>query len=485
MMNQPAPASTIRSEPHIPFATSGSYPVRPGNAVRPLVDGVPTFRRICTAVEAARHSLWVTVTFAAPDFQMPDGHGSFFDVLDRAAGRGLDVRVLFWRPNPEAAHYGRTFSGSPADRDLLRRRRSRFRARWDRTHGAFCQHQKSWLLDAGQPSETAFVGGINPTPGNLGTPGHPGRGQRHDAYVEVAGPAATDVHHNFVQRWNEASERREADGAWGDATLNDEGPGELPFPDRLSDPRGDSLVQIQRNLHAGRYGDGRPPPGGGAYEIAGGEHAILDQYRLAIGAARRSIYIENQALPVPEVAADIENALKRGVDVVILVPAEPEAHVGIARRGPDRKALFDRIEALGRYANFLLAGIAGRNAQGGRSPVYVHGKIMLVDDAWATIGSCNLHSKSLSGHTEMNAAFWDPDVVRGLRCRLLAEHLDHDTAALDDRAALGLYREVAGANRRRADAGDFDWRGIAFALTPATYGLDRPWLGIASDRQGR
>ncbi len=32
---------------HIPFATTGSYPVREGNLVRPLIDGVPAFRRIC------------------------------------------------------------------------------------------------------------------------------------------------------------------------------------------------------------------------------------------------------------------------------------------------------------------------------------------------------------------------------------------------------------------------------------------------------
>ena len=43
-------------EPHIPFALSGFYPVRAGNLVRPLIDGEPAFRRICEAVEAARHS---------------------------------------------------------------------------------------------------------------------------------------------------------------------------------------------------------------------------------------------------------------------------------------------------------------------------------------------------------------------------------------------------------------------------------------------
>ena len=52
----------------------------------------------------------------------------------------------------------------------------------------------------------------------MGSPGHPAEGDRHDAYVEIAGPSATDVHHNFVQRWNEASERAADDGTWGQLT---------------------------------------------------------------------------------------------------------------------------------------------------------------------------------------------------------------------------------------------------------------------------
>jgi phosphatidylserine/phosphatidylglycerophosphate/cardiolipin synthase-like enzyme len=95
---------------------------------------------------------------------------------------------------------------------------------------------------------------------------------------------------------------------------------------------------------------------------------------------------------------------------------------------------------------------------------------MLVDDAWATIGSCNLHANSLYGNTEMNASIWDPEVVHALRCELLAEHLDQDTAGIDDRAALCRYRGIARENCRRRDAGDFKWQGLAFSLDPATYG---------------
>ena len=457
--------SIVVSVPHIPFPAKASYPARTGNVVRPLVDGEPAFRRIGEAIKAARHSVWLTVAFIVPGFTMPDGGGSLLDVLDGAVERGLDVRVIFWRTDPATSGSWATFSGSAADRDELRRRRSRVRIRWDQGHGSHCQHQKSWIVDAGRDSEVAFVGGINLNPRAMVSPGHRGDGQIHDVYAELAGPAASDVHHNFVQRWNEASERMAGDGVWGHR-----GDESLAFPTRLSRPRGSSLVQIQRTMPAGRYSDGKTSPEAAAFAIAEGERSIFEQYLLAIDAARRTIYIENQAIPIPPIAARLEAALKRGVQVVVLVPADPEDHVRAARRQPDHQERFSQLAQLGRHERFALAGIAGRNSEGGRSPVYVHSKIMLVDDAWATIGSCNLHAHSLFGHTELNASLWDLEVVRALRCELLGEHLESDTRQLDDAAAFCLFREVARANRARRHAGDHGWQGLAFALDPAAYG---------------
>ena len=128
------------------------------------------------------------------------------------------------------------------------------------------------------------------------------------------------------------------------------------------------------------------------------------------------------------------------------------------------------LAALDRYPNFTLAGIAAPDTRGLPKSVYVHAKLMLVDGAWATIGSCNLHHNSLYGHSELNASFWAPEIVRGLRRELFAEQFDHDTAHLDDCAALRLYREVAIANRRRREAGQSSWQGLAFAMDPRVYG---------------
>jgi cardiolipin synthase len=453
---------TLMTNTAIPFVQSASSPIRPGNLVRPLIDGEPAFRRICEAIEAARQSVWVTVTFLWADFEMPDGRGNAFDVLDRAAARGIDVRVIFWRPDANTEWLRRNaFWGSANHIDLLDRRRSGVKIRWDCAHPGFCQHQKSWLIDAGADNETAFVGGINLNPHSMVMPGHSGEGHNHDVYVELAGPSVVDVHHNFVQRWNEASERLIAHGRWGTGSEAN-----LQFPSQVPAERGNAVVQIQRTIHRGSYLDGQTTPGGISYDIASGEQSNFDQYCAAINAARRSIYIENQYVDVPEIVDCLHQALKRGVEVVLLMPAEPDLSVLIP---PERQAFLKARAALGTFESFMLAGIAGIGGDGRRKSIYVHAKLMLIDDEWATVGSCNLHRFSLFGNAEMNVAFSEPNTVRAFRGELLREHLDQDTAGIDDRAALHLFRKIARENRRRFEAGDHAWQGLVFELDLAKY----------------
>jgi phosphatidylserine/phosphatidylglycerophosphate/cardiolipin synthase-like enzyme len=457
-----------RDGDHVPFVSSGSYPIRGGNAVRPLVDGGPAFARIAQAVAAARASVWVTVAFHEMDFALPGGHGSLFDLLDRAQARGLDVRVIFWR-HPLLAQYdpGSHFAGTEADREFLRARGSKFLARWDRAEGRYCQHQKSWLVDAGRPTEVAFVGGINLNNGSVVEPGHAARegGSTHDIYVEVRGPAASDVHHNFVQRWNEASDRELSDGLWPDARSHSL----LEFPRVASARAGDVPVQIQRTVRRGRYLDGAPAPEAAGFAIGDGEHSILDQYLRAIGGARRAIYVEDQAIGAPQIVDALRAALERDVEVVVLVPADPNDEMAAGRKDPKNAAFFESLARLGEFERFALAGIAANSARGEYQNVYVHAKIMLVDDAWCTIGSANIGNRSFFGDTELNASFWHAPTVRALRRDLLLEHLGRDTTGLDERAALHLYREVARKNAVRRASGD-PLDGLAFALDPATYG---------------
>ncbi len=463
-------AAAIRDGQHIAPARGGAYPLRAGNRVRPLVDGDLAFRRICEAVETAKSSVWVTVAYLERDVPMPDGRGSFFDVLDRAAARGLDVRVIFWREprlpelEPESTH----FPGTAEERDWLRKRNGRWLARWDRHPNTYCHHQKSWIVDAGGPDEVSFVGGINLVrPSLLASAGHaPVKGgQDHDVYLEVQGPATTDVHHNFVQRWNEASEREQKDGAWPEPAKATD----LAFPTAISPEAGKVPVQITRTVMEGLYQNDTATPGGEPFVIAAGDKSSLEQYLTAIEAAREAIYIEDQAIGSSIIVDALEAALARGVDVVFLVPGHAHPAFVEARRDPRAAFFFEKLAALGNHANFTLAAICGSRGNGQYDEVYVHAKIMLIDDEWTLIGSTNIADRSFHRDTELNATFWHTETTRSLRVELFQEHLGRDTTGLDARAALRLFREIARANDDRRGFGQ-KLEGLADAVDPVEYG---------------
>jgi cardiolipin synthase A/B len=433
-------------EPTIPAVRACSYPARPGNTLRPWIDGEPAFRRLCEAIDSASQSVWVTVAFMWADFQMPDGRGSALDVLSRAAARGLDVRVIFWRPDPETDNLkANAFWGSAEQFAQLMESHSTIRIRWDRAEPGFCQHQKSWLIDAGTDTETCFLGGINLNPHSMVAPGHRGESQNHDLYLELAGPAAVDVHHNFVQRWNEASERHSTNGRWGPGSDID-----LPFPRTVPGRRGDVLVRIQRTIHSGRYRDGRATPGGAPFNIDAGEQSNFDQHCAAISAARRTIYLEHQHIDVPEIIGCLRKALCRGVEIVAVMPAAAEQP--------------ECLTALRVFETFTLAGIAGLGHDGQRKPVWVHSKLMIIDGEWGTVGSCNLHRHSLFGNSELNVAFWDRYTADALLSELLREHLGREVSGVDDLVALRTFRAIARENAGLLKSGRMAWPGLAFEL---------------------
>jgi phosphatidylserine/phosphatidylglycerophosphate/cardiolipin synthase-like enzyme len=228
-------------------------------------------------------------------------------------------------------------------------------------------------------------------------------------------------------------------------------------------------VQIQRTTHAGLYQDREPPPGGAPFPIALGEKTNLCQYEVAIRAAQRTIYLEHQYLDVPEIITALDDTLARGVQVVAMVPIVP-----VIPNDSSTIAKYSEIIArrarLARHQRFTLCGMATQGIDGIIRPVYVHSKIILIDDEWASVGSCNVHRFSMTGNGELNAAYRDPVGVRALRVALFREHLGCDTSAQADTGALNQFQLVAQANRRRYELNDPAWDGMAIALDAGSYG---------------
>ena len=445
----------------MPAARGGPYPPRDGNAVTPWIDGLPFYTRLAAAFRGARRQIWAIVSFIQPGFCFPDGT-DWWDLLDECAGRGVDVRVLFWRnPGFRTDH---VFRGGPEDRGFLRGRGAKFAARWDSSgeDPAHCHHQKGYVVDAGEADAVAFIGGMVLSRSTLAAPGHHHGREKHDAFVELRGPAVVDAEHNFVQRWNLAR-RDEVAPPWPDEARA----GPLPWPTRVPAACGAVRVQLARTIAPGMYPGRTPVLGAADFDSGAGESTIREHYLAAFAAARRTIYLENQHPGELSLLTALAEALRRGVAVVMVVPGEPMPAIVAASREcaawtrtdrPHRYgSTFAGLAALADAPNFTLAALARSDvdpATGGwqQREIYTHAKLCVVDGAWATIGSANLVDLSLlPDHTELNAALWSPEVCTRLLCELVAEHCE--LREVDDVAALASFARVARASRESLRGG--------------------------------
>jgi phosphatidylserine/phosphatidylglycerophosphate/cardiolipin synthase-like enzyme len=289
--------------------------------------------------------------------------------------------------------------------------------------------------------------------------------------VELCGPAATDVHHNFVQRWNEASERNFADGSWPEGMPVSD----LSFPASLSPAAGDIPAQISRTVRRETYRSTTAAFGAASFPLAQGEQSCLEQYLAAVDSARETIYIEDQVLMSLPILEKLENALDRGVELIYILPGKAWGQVMQSSTAPRLRPLFDKLKGLGRFPHFTMAALAANRGPGTYLDVYVHAKIAIVDGLWATIGSCNIADRSFYSDTELNVSFWHEPTAQTFRNDLFQEHLGMDVSPMTDRQAMALFKRTARENTMRRVRGQA-LQGLVFELDPAHYPSADPWL---------
>jgi len=119
-------------------------------------------------------------------------------------------------------------------------------------------------------------------------------------------------------------------------------------------------------------------------------------YIISIVSATRSIYI-NSAYFVPDrdTTRALEGAVRRGVDVRVIVPGE-YADVPIARQA-------SRLQ----YEFLLRRGIRIFEYQ----PTMIHAKTMVVDGMWTSIGSSNFDDRSFRLNDEVNVNVYDEGIA--------------------------------------------------------------------------
>lgn len=335
----------------------------PGHLIELLKGGAEYFPALIGAVDAAESEVWIETYIFADD----DAGRAIAGSLVRAASRGVTVRVLVdgWG----ARHY--------LTRDLEQRlsegkvKLLLYRpevAPWQfRSHRLRRLHRKIAQVDG----RVGFVGGINLID-DMNTPGH--KPPRIDYAVRIEGPVVASLAQTMAR-------------VWALCELVQFSVSDVPlFPDTVQVGRvgtQTAKLTIRDNLRHRRD--------------------IERAYLAGIRTAKREILIANAYFfPGIRFRGALIAAAKRGVQVTLLLQGRVEYRL-----------LHYASRAL--YGQLLAGGVVIEEYH--RS--FLHAKVAVIDERWATVGSSNIDPYSLLMSREANLFVRDPAFAGKLRSELV------------------------------------------------------------------
>jgi len=446
-----------RSQSALPRADAASSLIaRPGrncwrveraDRMRCIQDAAEYFRLVRRAMLSAEHTIftlgWDTSahTELLPGETPPDAPARLDHLLAWIARRRPELRcyVLTW-------DYGllHLFERDPLTRWRLGwRMPSNVTFAFDDHHAlGGCHHQKVVVVD----DRLAFTGGIDLTGHRWDTAEHrieePRRvsldGDLYQPYHEVgamvSGPVAAALGEMARDRWHAAAGiplpalRPSSADPW---------PSDVPADVR------NAVVAIARTL----------PPLAPQAAVSECEALYLD----SIAAARESIYIESQYFTDDRIARALAARLAEpdGPEIIVVMPQCCEGWVEQATMGALRDEVARQLIAADVHGRLRIVYPSASQAR--KVPIFVHSKVMFVDDRLARIGSANLSKRSMGVDSECDVAVdatGDASAAAGvlrMRNRLIGEHLGmsaEDVAR--EMAARGSIRGVIDA-RSAAD----------------------------------
>ena len=393
-----------------------------------LVDGCDYYRAFWEAARHAKKSILLLGWQFDSDVRLLRGDDlprhtdpervellAFLDDLCRA-NPNLEVRILAWDHSLVFAF----------ERELLQKvlfdvsTCERFHFHWDATVPlGGSHHQKVAIVDG----RIAFTGSqdlaqerwddsrhladqpLRVTAGGLAYKPY------HEVQTCLTGGAARSLVDLFADRWRGAT-GKELDIE----RLIDDGDGVI------------SDVPVTLAMPEARVSFARTVPAGPSRDAV---QEVRDLYIRAIERAERLVYIETQYLTSCAVRrALVERMSDRSrskLDVVVMLPKKPERFkeeftVGL----PQAETLWELASCAREHGHRF--GVY--NVASGDTFVYIHAKLMVVDDCFLTVGSANLTNRSMTIDSEINVT-WEAkqsdlalrNAIRRLRVRLLTEHV--------------------------------------------------------------
>lgn len=327
----------------------GATPMAGGNAVELYHSGEPAYEAMLEAIRSARHHIHMQFFITRSD----ESGVRFMTALAERARAGVQVRFLYdavgsWQLRTRVLNILTDAGGKAVPYlTLLNPLRRRIQIN-------LRNHRKLVVVDG----KVGFTGGLNIGDEYLGR--NPFFGPWRDTFMRLEGPAVLGLQRVFAEDWDfSADEDLSADEY---------------FPDVPA--AGDAKVQVAWS--------------GPDQDIK----TIREVYLAAVMRARSRVWAATPYF-VPD--AGLFDALclaaRMGRDVRVLCPFRPDKWLP---------------HLAGRYIWFDLLRAGGKVYQ--YTPGFMHAKVLLVDDDWASVGTMNLDNRSLHLNFELTCLIESPAV---------------------------------------------------------------------------
>lgn len=412
-----------------------------------LIDGESYFNALKSGLKQARREILILGWEFWPDLKLKRSAATAASADARLQSLLIEIaednpemqiRILIWEPpgflklqQPRESR-GLRNADFPANIHFHRDSRLPFRA---------SHHEKIVVLDR----DTAFIGGIDLTKGRWGQIHQSRRsrasepdGSMHDVQFCLQGKDCSEkLASHFQRRWGLVT------GEKLPSLPNTDGNDQRIWPENLASHWEDKKIAVSRTI--------------GSYQARPAVREIEATYLAAIRQARHFIYIENQYLTSTAIRDALVDQLHTCDTLKILVvgPREADGTVEKVTMNKGRHEFWSafRKTGLDRRIRIVYPGILDVSER--VQPIYVHSKLMVVDDRILIAGSANISNRSMFLDTETAVTIAatgdaDRDIIATRRNHLLARHTGTDPDVVKDLVGTDpfLLVEVAGDRQR-------------------------------------
>ncbi len=330
---------------------SGVAPARAGNTFELITTGEAAYVRLLELIQGATRSIDVTMFILGRDAT----GDAVVDALAKRAAQGVKVRMILDAVGSTRSRgHAATVLGAAGGevRSFMPLSHSPIRGRTN-----LRSHRKLAVVDQAH----VFAGGMNLADEYMGLP-NPNSPRWRDVAAVVSGPVATDAIDLFESDWVFCGGERRNDA-------------------RPTKQRGDELVQVV--------------PSGPDMTT----DTVYDAFLMGIfGARERVALVTPYYVPDDTLQHALVLAARRGVRTEVVVPTRSNHRIADYAR----RALIRELVAAGVVVHYYPSGM-------------VHAKAMVVDDAFAYVGSPNFDMRSLFLNYENALFVYSPSAIGQIR----------------------------------------------------------------------